>query len=218
MVKKKPQESDHKNDADIQDEPTDAGIHDGGDQQENVPEVEPAPPQDESQEQEQPTEKQVILDRVNFPIVGIGASAGGLEAFEEFFANMPSDSGMAFVLVQHLSVPHKSILHDLVRRYTRMEVFEVVDRMEVKPNCVYVIPPGKDMALLHGELHLMEPAAARGLRLPIDYFFRSLAQDQREQAICVVLSGTGSDGALGLKVVKGEGGDGHGAGARVGQV
>jgi two-component system CheB/CheR fusion protein len=143
---------------------------------------------------------------IGFPIVGIGASAGGLEAFEKFFANMPPDSGMAFVLVQHLSASHKSILDDLIRRYTRMEVSEVEDEVEVQPNCAYIIPPGKDLALLHGKLHLMEPAEARGLRLPIDYFFRSLAQDQHERAICVVLSGTGSDGTLGLKAIKEEGG------------
>jgi len=141
-----------------------------------------------------------------FPVVGIGASAGGLEAFEKFFANMPPDTGMAFVLVQHLSAPHKSILAALVSRYTRMEVSEVEDGVEVQPNHAYIIPPGKDMALLHGKLHLMEPGAARGLRLPIDYFFRSLAQDQLERAICVVFSGTGTDGTLGLKAVKEEGG------------
>ncbi len=143
-----------------------------------------------------------------FPIVGIGASAGGLAAFEAFFSGMPADSdpGMAFVLVQHLAPDHKSILTDLVRRYTRMRVFEVEDGMEVQPNCAYIIPPGRDMALLNGALQLFEPAAPRGRRLPIDFFFRSLAQDQRERAIGVVLSGTGSDGALGARAIKGEGG------------
>ncbi|MEW5959932.1 MAG: chemotaxis protein CheB, partial [Chloroflexota bacterium] len=143
-----------------------------------------------------------------FPIVGIGASAGGLEAFEKFFTNMPgeSDTGMAFVLVQHLDPTHKSILVDLVKRYTKMQVYEVADGMAVKPNCAYIIPPNKDMALLHGKLHLLEPESPRGMRLPIDYFFRSLAQDQRERAICIVLAGTGTDGTLGLKAIKGEGG------------
>ncbi len=140
------------------------------------------------------------------PIIGIGASAGGLEAFEHFFTNMPSDSGMAFVLVQHLDPTHKSILGDLVRRYTRMKVFQVEDGMTVEPNCAYIIPPNRDLAILHGALHLIEPSAPRGLRLPIDFFFRSLAQDQGEHAICIVLSGTGTDGTLGLKAVKGEGG------------
>lgn len=144
----------------------------------------------------------------SFPIVGIGASAGGLAAFEAFFSGMPADAdpGMAFVLVQHLAPDHKSILTELVRRYTRMQVFEVEDGMQVHPNCAYIIPPNSDMALLNGALQLLEPASPRGQRLPIDFFFRSLAQDQRERAICVVLSGTGSDGTLGARAVKGEGG------------
>ncbi|MDZ4200413.1 MAG: chemotaxis protein CheB, partial [Kiritimatiellia bacterium] len=144
----------------------------------------------------------------SFPIVGIGASAGGLAAFEAFFSGMPAigDPGMAFVLVQHLAPDHKSILTDLIRRYTRMQVFEVEDGMTVQPNCAYIIPPGRDMAFLNGALQLLEPAAPRGQRLPIDFFFRSLAQDQRERAIAIVLSGTGSDGTLGVRAIKGEGG------------
>jgi len=143
-----------------------------------------------------------------FPIVGIGASAGGLAAFEAFFSTMPPDRepGMAFVLVQHLARDHKSILSELVRRYTRMEVFEVEDGMVIRPNCAYIIPPNRDMALVNGALQLLEPTLARGIRLPIDFFFRSLAEDQRDRAICIVLSGTGSDGALGVRAVKGEGG------------
>jgi quercetin dioxygenase-like cupin family protein len=143
-----------------------------------------------------------------FPVVGIGASAGGLAAFEEFFAAMPADvdPGMAFILVQHLSPDHKSLLTELVRRYTRMQVYEVEDGMTVQPNCAYIIPPKHDMAFLHGKLHLLEPDTRRGLRLPIDFFFRSLAQDQRERAICIVLSGTGSDGTLGLRAIKEAGG------------
>jgi two-component system CheB/CheR fusion protein len=143
-----------------------------------------------------------------FPIVGIGASAGGLAAFEAFFSGMPTDvdPGMAFVLVQHLAPDHKSILSDLIRRYTRMQVFEVEDGMVVQPNFAYIIPPGRDMAFLNGTLQLLEPAAPRGQRLPIDFFFRSLAQDQRERAIGIVLSGTGSDGTLGVRAIKGEGG------------
>jgi two-component system, chemotaxis family, CheB/CheR fusion protein len=143
-----------------------------------------------------------------FPIVGIGASAGGLAAFEAFFAGMPVDvdPDMAFVLVQHLAPDHKSILTDLIRRYTRMTVFEVEDGMVVQPNCAYIIPPNRDMAFLNGSLQLMEPVAPRGQRLPIDFFFRSLAQDQHERAIGIVLSGTGSDGTQGVRAIKGEGG------------
>ncbi len=146
--------------------------------------------------------------RFSFPIVGIGASAGGLAAFEAFFCAMPADTdpGMAFVLVQHLAPHHKSILPELIRRYTRMPVFEVEDGLAVQPNCVYVIPPNRDMAFLNGALQLLEPAEPRGQRLPIDYLFRSLAQDQQEWAIGIVLSGTGSDGTLGVRAIKSEGG------------
>ena len=121
---------------------------------------------------------------------------------------MPADidPGMAFVLVQHLAPDHKSILTDLIRRYTRMQVSEVTDGMVVQPNCAYIIPPNRDMAFLNGALQLLEPAFPRGQRLPIDFFFRSLAQDQRERAICIILSGTGSDGTLGARAIKGEGG------------
>jgi len=144
----------------------------------------------------------------NFPVVGIGASAGGLAAIEEFLAAMPSGEslGMAFVLVQHLDPDHKSMLLDLVKRYTHMEVAWAEDGMEVRPSCAYVMPPNKDMALVGGRLVLVDPEAPRGQRLPIDYFFRSLAADQRERAVCIVLSGTGSDGTLGLRAIKGEGG------------
>ncbi len=144
----------------------------------------------------------------SFPIVGIGASAGGLTALEAFFSALPpgDKNGAAFVIVQHLSPNHASILGDIVKRYTQMNVHEVIDGMTVEPNSVYVIPPNRDMAFLNGTLQLLEPTAARGLRLPIDFFFRSLAQDQGERAICIILSGTGSDGTLGLRAIKGEGG------------
>ncbi len=144
----------------------------------------------------------------DFPVVGIGASAGGLRAFEAFLSGMPADvdPGMAFVMVQHLAPDHKSILTDLIRRYTRMKVFEVEDGMVVQPNCCYIIPPNHDMAFLNGSLQLLEPSSPRGQRLPIDFFFRSLALDQREQAIGIILSGTGSDGTLGVRAIKGEGG------------
>jgi two-component system CheB/CheR fusion protein len=144
----------------------------------------------------------------SFPVVGIGASAGGLAAFEAFFSGMPTDAapGMAFVLVQHLAPDHKSMLTELIRRYTKMQVFEVEDGMTVQPNCTYIIPPNHDMALLNGKLQLLEPVAPHGQRLPIDFFFRSLAEDQHERAIAVVLSGTGSDGTLGIRAIKGEGG------------
>ena len=157
---------------------------------------------------EEQVEKSLQQQSEGFPIVGIGASAGGLSAFESFLSTMPPDRepGMAFVFVQHLARDHKSILSELVRRYTKMEVFEVADGMVVKPNCTYIIPPNRDMAIVNGALQLLEPTLARGIRLPIDFFFRSLAQDQHDRAICIVLSGTGSDGSLGVRAVKGEGG------------
>lgn len=148
------------------------------------------------------------LGRASFPIVGVGASAGGLAAFEAFFSGMPADRepGMAFVLVQHLAPDHSSILTELVQRSTRMKVMEVADGMEVHINCVYIIPPNRDMAFLNGTLQLLEPVAPRGHRLPVDFLFRSLAQDQHERAIGIVLSGTGGDGTLGVRAIKGEGG------------
>jgi two-component system CheB/CheR fusion protein len=139
-------------------------------------------------------------------IVGVGASAGGLEAFAEFFSRMSADSGMAFVLVPHLDPTHKSIIGDLLQKYTKMQIFQAKDGMLVEPNCVYIIPPDKNLAILHGILQLIEPAERRGLRHPIDYFFRTLAEDQRERAIAIILSGTGTEGAQGTQAIKGEGG------------
>ncbi|MFA4876963.1 MAG: chemotaxis protein CheB [Methanoregula sp.] len=143
---------------------------------------------------------------IHFPIVGIGASAGGLEAFELFFKTMPANTGMAFVLVPHLDPGHASMLSDILQRNTTMPVHEAQDRILIKPNHVYIIPPGKDMAVFQGALLLSVPEQVRGLRLPIDSFFRSLAEDQGERAICVILSGSGSDGTLGLRAIHGAGG------------
>lgn len=137
-----------------------------------------------------------------FPIVGIGASAGGLEALEHFLSHVPKRSGMAFVIVQHLDPTRKGIMPQLLQRTTGMEVMQVKDRTIVQPDCVYVIPPNKDMSILHGVLHLLEPASPRGQRLPIDFFLRSLAQDQQEHSIGVILSGMGSDGTLGMRAIK----------------
>ena len=153
-------------------------------------------------------QKETPLRQVDlpFPIVGIGASAGGLEALEQFLRQVPPGSGTAFVIVQHLDPTRKGIMPELLQRTTLMEVFQVKDRMKVKMNCVYVIPPNKDMSILHGVLHLFEPTAARGLRLPIDFFLRSLAEDRQEFSIGVILSGMGSDGTMGLRAIKEKGG------------
>ncbi|MFZ0825870.1 MAG: chemotaxis protein CheB [Verrucomicrobiia bacterium] len=142
----------------------------------------------------------------SFPIIGIGSSAGGLEAMEQFLGNVPKSSGMAFVIVQHLDPTRKGIMPELLQRTTGMKVIQVKDRTLIRPDWVYVIPPNKDMSILHGVLHLLEPVSPRGLRLPIDFFLRSLAQDQQEQSIGVILSGMGSDGTLGLRAIKEKGG------------
>jgi two-component system CheB/CheR fusion protein len=137
------------------------------------------------------------------PIVGLGASAGGLEALEKFFARVPADGGMAFVVVTHLHPGHTSLLPELLGKCTRMRVRPATDGVAVEPNTVYMSLPDGYLAILHGTLHIMQPDEAGLLRLPIDYFFRSLAEDQKEKAIGIVLSGTGTDGTLGLKAIKG---------------
>jgi two-component system CheB/CheR fusion protein len=144
--------------------------------------------------------------KVTFPIIGIGASAGGLEAFELFFKTMPAESGMAFVLISHLDPGHASMLSEILQRTTTMPVHEVQDKTKIQPGNVYTIPPNKDMKIFHGVLHLHVPEQIRGPRLPIDTFFRSLAEDQGERAICIILSGSGSDGTLGLRAIHGAGG------------
>ncbi|MEO6974938.1 MAG: chemotaxis protein CheB [Gallionella sp.] len=137
-----------------------------------------------------------------FFIVGIGASAGGLEALELFLGRVPVNSGMAYVIIQHLDPTHKGMMPELLQRATSMPVAQAKNRMKIKPDCVYVIPPKWDLSVLHGTLYLLEPVAPRGQRLPIDYFLRSLAQDQRELGIAVILSGMGSDGTLGVRAIK----------------
>ncbi|MHB1461785.1 MAG: chemotaxis protein CheB [Armatimonadota bacterium] len=136
------------------------------------------------------------------PIVGIGASAGGLEALSLFLSHAPDDSGMAFVVIQHLDPTHMGILSELLQRATSMKVTQVYDQLAVEPNCVYVIPPGKSMSVQRGVLHLLEPMAPRGLRLPIDSFLQSLAEDQQQHAVAVILSGMGSDGTVGIRAIK----------------
>ena len=141
-----------------------------------------------------------------FPIVGIGCSAGGLGALEKMLSNVPLRSGMAFVVVQHLSPAHASALAQLLQRATPMPVVDVLDGVNIQPNCVYTIPPNKDLTFQHGMLNLMEVAENHGHRLPIDSFFRTLAQDQGGKAIGVILSGMGEDGVMGLQAIKANGG------------
>jgi two-component system, chemotaxis family, CheB/CheR fusion protein len=141
-------------------------------------------------------------DQHDFYIVGMGGSAGGLEAFGQFFTHMPADAGMAFVVVPHLEPTHKGMMPELLQRNTAMKVVEVADGMKVQPNCVYIIPPNADLAILHGVLQVLEPLAPRGLRTPVDSFFQQLAMDQKEKAIAILFSGMGSDGTRGLKAIK----------------
>jgi two-component system CheB/CheR fusion protein len=139
-------------------------------------------------------------------IVGIGASAGGLDALERFLASVPADSGLAYVVVQHLDPTHKAMLTELLQRVTAMPVREALASMRVEPGTVYVIPPNAELTVAAGVLHLAPPSQRRGMRLPIDVLFASLARDQGERAIGVVLSGMGSDGTLGLQAIKSLGG------------
>ena len=141
-----------------------------------------------------------------FLIVGIGASAGGLEAMEEFFHHMPPSNGMAFVVVSHQHAGHVSLLPSLLSRCTTMPVVEATDGVEVEPDRVYLAPGGTNLAILHGTLHLMEPPSQERVPLPIDYFLRSLAEDRKQGAIGIILSGTGTDGTLGLRAIKAESG------------
>ncbi len=143
---------------------------------------------------------------LKFPVVGVGASAGGLEAFEQLLRHLPPDPGMAVIFVQHLSPEHASNLTEILPRSTRMPVHEAADQMRIEPNHVYVIPPNRDLAVMHGVLHLMTRPQAPARHMPIDYLLRSLAEDQGSRAVGVVLSGTGSDGAAGLRTIKAEGG------------
>ncbi len=139
--------------------------------------------------------------------VGIGASAGGLEAIEELFSRMPTDSGLAFIVIQHLSPDYKSLMVELLSKKTKIPVHRSVDGMEVKPNNIYMIPPKKNLTIFHGKLILKEKDNnIRGVNLPIDIFLRSLAEDAAEKAIAIILSGTGSDGTRGVRAVKESGG------------
>jgi len=142
----------------------------------------------------------------HFPVVVIGASAGGFEAIEILLSHIPHPSGMAFVIVQHMDPTHQAIMAELLQRHTPMQVLEVADGLQLKQDHVYVIPPGMDMSLLHGKLYLFEMTQPRGQQRPIDFFFRSVAYDMKELAIGVILSGMGSDGTFGVRDIKGEGG------------
>lgn len=141
-----------------------------------------------------------------FPVVALGASAGGLEAFEQFFRNLPEKAQAAFVVISHLDPKHSSIMAELISRFSSLTVHEAADGMEVEPCHIYVIPPNKDLAIFNGKLQLTEQEKSAGTRMPIDHFLRSLAEDAGDRAVAIILSGTGSDGTLGLRAIQGTGG------------
>lgn len=139
-------------------------------------------------------------------IVGIGASAGGLEALEIFFSYMPIDSGMAFIVITHLDPSHHSMMPELIRNYTNMQVMFIKEGMKVQPNAVYFLPPNFNVEIHHGILHLLEVDTSVQTHFPINFFFESLAKSKRDKGLAVILSGTGSDGTTGIKAIKCEGG------------
>ncbi len=137
------------------------------------------------------------------PVVGIGASAGGLEALEAFCSNLPPHSGFAFIVVSHQQPGHLSLLPDLLANYTKIPVIAAEDGMMLKKDHIFVCPPGKNLALFHRRIYLMETANHEAMHLPIDFFLHSLAEDVKEMSVGIILSGTGKDGTLGLKAIKG---------------
>ncbi len=137
-----------------------------------------------------------------FPIVAIGGSAGAFSALEKFFTHMPGDNGMAFVVIMHLDPNHKGHLAEIIQNYTSMRVYEAVDGIQVEPDHVYIIPPNKDMGIHNRRLLLLNLAKPNGFRQPIDYFLQSLADDQWNRAVGIILSGMGSDGETGARMIK----------------
>jgi two-component system, chemotaxis family, CheB/CheR fusion protein len=155
---------------------------------------------------EHPKRKHAAMVKGSFPIVAIGASAGGLEAYKEFFLSLPSDTGMAFVLIQHLDPSHESMLTEIIAKTTRMPVEEVKTGVTIRPNRIYVIPPNALMALAGGVFQLSPRGKTPGQHLAVNFFLHSLAQERKSGAIAIVLSGTGADGTAGMEEIKAEGG------------
>jgi two-component system CheB/CheR fusion protein len=150
--------------------------------------------------------RQLPIPPADFPVVALGASAGGLDAFRKLFDALPGQSGMAFILIQHLDPTHASMMVDLLATHTKMKVAQATDGMPLEPAHVYVIPPAAYLSIRGGALRLSQPRERHGARLPFDFFLRSLAAECGARAICVILSGTGADGSLGLKAIKENGG------------
>ena len=152
------------------------------------------------------TSNNKLVKTNKFPIIGIGASAGGLDALKKLFSNIPPNSGMAYVVIQHMDPHYKSNLAPILSGYTVMKSVQIRDGMKIESEHVYVIPPDYDLNILNGKLYLLKSEKPHGVRNPIDYFFKNLAEDQGDNAVCIILSGFGSDGTEGLKAIKAEGG------------
>ena len=163
----------------------------------------------ESSKTEEPageSESAELDERPGCPVIGVGASAGGLEALQGFLAHLPDEPPMALVIVQHRASDHTSVMKSLLEKHTTFDIVDIEDGMEVKPRTAYLAPADKDVSIMQGSLYLVEPRPHAGLHLPIDSFLRTLAHDQAERAIAIILSGTGSDGTLGAKEIKAAGG------------
>ena len=162
---------------------------------------------DEADDEITPNPHQGPVDSsADIPVIGLGGSAGALTSFEVFFAAMPADSGAAFVVIQHMLPNHESLLPELLAKHTRMLAVQATDGMKIEANCVYIIPPDHRLGLRDGVLYFTEPAKEPDARMPIDFFFRSLAEDRQERAIGILFSGAGSDGTLGVRAIRGGGG------------
>jgi two-component system CheB/CheR fusion protein len=170
------------------------------------PSAQPAPEQQPAEPGTPREEPVQTCDRAPCPVVGVGASAGGLEALQGLFAHLPSNPNLAFVVMQHRAMDRTSVMKSLIEKHTKLTVKDIQDGMKIEPATIYLAPAEKDVSVLRGVLFLVEPPPHSGAHLPIDSFLRTLAWDEAERAICIILSGTGSDGTLGLREVKAAGG------------
>ncbi len=174
------------------------------DEQTSVDEAQQGKKSEKEKEMDANEEKNISAEpQAPLAIVGIGASAGGLEALEQFFSHMPADSGMAFIVIQHQDPEQPSLLPEILQRYTEMPVTEIAESgVDARQNTVYIKPPDFDLSIIRGRLTLLEPRKTAGVKMPIDIFFRQLAEDQDGKAVGIVLSGMGSDGTLGIRALK----------------
>src|SRR5690348_3381010 len=165
----------------------------------------PTPPR-LAQSQRAPQKRNIATGDASFPVVAIGASAGGLDAFRILLSALPAESGMAFILIQHLDPSHASMMVDLLARHTTMSVLEARDNMRLEPDHVYIIAPGRYLAVRDGALRLSSPGASQAVRMPFDVLLQSLAEEFGERAVCIILSGTGTDGSTGARAINEVGG------------